>query len=123
MLICHWPHELALKGTQAISLFRAKRVACVRAGHPLAGNVMLRDLAKYPLICPREKMGFNFGFRQIFSSVGLELPEALVSNSVHIANEIVLNSNAFALFSDLSIINERQLGRLHVAELAISTQY
>src|SRR5579883_2809561 len=123
MLICQRPQELELKGTRAFSLFRAKRVACVRAGHPLTGNVTLRDLSTYPFVSPQEEMGLLFGFRQIFATIGLDLPEVLISNSIYVAKEIVLNSDAFALFSDLSVLNERRLGLLKLIELEIPTQY
>ena len=67
-------------------------------------------------------MGILFGFRQIFPAIGLDLPNILVSNSIHVAKEIVLNSDAFALFSDLSIISEHRLGLLRQVELETPTQ-
>ncbi|HLG89173.1 MAG TPA: LysR substrate-binding domain-containing protein, partial [Alphaproteobacteria bacterium] len=123
MLICQRPHGLEFKGTRAFSLFRAKRVACVRAGHPLTGNVTLRDLSTYPFICPQEETGLLFGFRQIFATIGLDLPEVLISNSIHVTKEIVLNSDAFALLSDLSVLSERRLGLVRSIELEMPTQY
>lgn len=123
MLICQRPLEVGLKGTRALPLFKAKRVACMRADHPLTGNITLKDLCTYPFVCPPEEMGSLFGFRQIFANAGLQLPEVLVSNSIYVAKEIVLNSDAFALFSDLSVLNERRLGLLKVAELDVPTHY
>ena len=64
-------------------------------------------------------MGLVFGFRQIFSTIGIELPEILVVNSVYLAKEIVLNSDAFALLSDISVLAERRLGLLKTVELEI----
>ena len=123
MVICQQLHELELKGTRAFSLFRAKRVGCVRAGHPLTGKIMLKDLATYPFVCPQEETGLLLGLRQIFSTIGLDLPEVIVSNSLHVSKEIVLNSDAFALFSDLSLLSERRLGLLKLVELEIPTHY
>jgi DNA-binding transcriptional LysR family regulator len=123
MLISQQLHELELKGTRAFSLFRARRVACVRAGHPLTGQITLKDLATFPFVCPQEETGLLLGLRQIFSTIGLDLPEVIISNSLHVSKEIVLNSDAFALFSDLSVLSERRLGLLNLIELEIPTQY
>ncbi len=124
MLVCQRPHELELKGAQAFSLFRAKRVACVRTEHPLKGeNITLQDLSAYPFVCPPEEMGMVFGFRQIFSGIGLDLPEVLVSNSIYVAKEIVLQSDAYALFSEFSVLKEHELGLMRLIELEIPTQY
>ena len=123
LLICQQPHELELKGTRAFPLFRARRVACVRAGHPLTGNVTLHELATFPFICPHDETGQLLGLRQIFSSIGLDLPEILVANSINVAKEIVLNSDSFALFSDLSVLNEQRTGSLKLIELEMPTQY
>ena len=123
MLICQRPHEVELEGTRALSLFRAERVACVRADHPLTGQISLHDLSTYPFVCPQEEIGLLFGFQQIFSTIGIELPEVLVVNSVYVAKEIVLNSSSFGLFSDLSVLNEKRLGTLRLIELETPTQY
>jgi DNA-binding transcriptional LysR family regulator len=114
MLMCQQPHDIALKGARAISLFRAKQVACVRAGHPLRGKATLTDLAKYPFVCPPDELGQVFGFRKLFSMMGLSLPEVLVSNSIHISKTIVVNSDSFALFSELFAAADPDL---HVVEL------
>ena len=123
VLVCQRPREVDLKGTRCLPLFKATRVACVRAEHPLTGKITLKDLCTYPFVCPPEEMGLLFGFRQIFATAGLELPEVLICNSIYIAKEIVLNSDAFALFSDLSVLNERRLGSLRVADLEAPTHY
>jgi DNA-binding transcriptional LysR family regulator len=123
LLICQRPDEVQLKGTRALSLLRAERKACVRAGHPLAGDISLHDLSTYPFVCPQEEMGLLFGFRQIFSTIGIQLPEVLVVNSIYVAKEIVLNSDSFGLFSDLSVLNEQRTGTLRLIDLAIQTQY
>jgi DNA-binding transcriptional LysR family regulator len=116
MLMCQQPHGAELKGVRAISLFRAKRVACVRTGHPLAGKATLRDLAKYPFVCPPEELGQIFGFRKLFSAMGLTLPDVLVSNSIHVSKAIVVNSDSFALFSDLFAVNDPDLRLVDLVE-------
>jgi DNA-binding transcriptional LysR family regulator len=123
MLVCPRPQEIDLKGTRTSSLFKAKRVACVRADHPLAGEVSLRELSTCPFVCAQEELGSLFGFRQIFATIGVALPEVLVVNSVYLAKELVLNSDAFGLFSDVSVINERRLGLLKLIELETPTEY
>ena len=123
VLISQRPNEIELKGTRMLSLFQAKRAAWVRAGHPLRGNFTLRELSAFPFVCPQEELGMLFGFRQIFSAVDLDLPNVLASNSIHMAKEIVLNSDAFGLFSDLSVISECRLGLLRQADLETPTHY
>lgn len=123
LLICQRPNEFELDGVQAISLVRAERVACIRMKHPLPEKATLSDFGPYPFICPPEEMGLLLGFQQLFRSAGLELPEVLVFDSMQIAKEMVLNSNAFALFSDLAVLHERRLGLLRTVNLASPTQY
>jgi DNA-binding transcriptional LysR family regulator len=123
VLVCPRPRELDLKGTNATPLFLAKRLACVRSGHPLSGDVSLRELSTFPFVCPQEELGLLFGFRQIFATIGVDLPEVLVVNSVYLAKELVLNSDAFGLFSDVSILNEQRLGLVKPIELETPTQY
>jgi DNA-binding transcriptional LysR family regulator len=116
MLMCQQPHGIALKGARAISLFRAKRVACVRADHPLGETATLTDLVRFPFVCPPEELGQIFGFRKLFSMMDLSLPDVLVSNSIHISKAIVVNSNSFALFSDLYAAGEPDLRRVELVE-------
>ncbi|WP_428390884.1 LysR family transcriptional regulator [Lichenicoccus sp.] len=123
LLICQQPNQFELAGARPISLLRAERVACVRTGHPLSRKATLSDFGPYPFICPPEEMGLLLGFQQIFRSAGLELPEIIFSDSIQIAKEMVLNSNAFALFSDLSVLHERRLGSMRTVGLAAPTQY
>ena len=123
VLISQRPNEVELKGTRTLSLFKAKRAAWIREGHPLRGSFTLRELSAFPFVCPQEELGMLFGFRQIFSAINLELPNILASNSIHMAKEIVLNSDAFALFSDLSVISECRLGLLRQVDLETPTQY
>lgn len=123
MLICQRPLDAELKATRTLSLFRAKRAAWVRESHPLRGGITMADLSAFTFVCPDEEKGVLFGFQQIFSTIGLELPHMLVSNSVQIAKEIVLNSDSFALFSDLSVISEQRLGLLRAIKLDVPTEY
>jgi DNA-binding transcriptional LysR family regulator len=123
IVICQKPVKLEPSSTRAIPLIQVSRVACVRSGHPLSGDVSLKDLSTYPFVCPEEEMGSLFGFTQIFSTVGLKLPELLLSNSIHVAKEIVLNSDAFALFSDISVLTEKKEGGLRTIQLETPTQY
>lgn len=123
LLICQRPSERELKGVRTLPLFGAKRMACVRVGHPIGDVFSFQDLATYPFVCPQEELGQLFGLRQTFLAAGLSLPEILVSNSINVAKEIVLNSDSFALFSDLSVLNECRLGLLRTVELDMATHY
>ena len=123
MLVCQRPLEFELQGTRSFSLFRARRLACVRSDHPLPDPISIEGLTGFPFVCPQDEVGTLLGFRQIFHAAGLEVPDLLVSNSIHVAKEIVLNSDAFGLFSDLSVLGERRLGLLRAAELEPGTRY
>ena len=125
MLICQLPMELDLQGAQACPLFEVKRVMCVRAGHPLQGRLTPEGVCAYPFVCPQEEIGLLFGLNQVFVTIGLEMPtrQLLVTNSVYSSKEIVLNSDAFAIFSDLSVLTERRLGTVEVLDLDASTAY
>jgi DNA-binding transcriptional LysR family regulator len=123
LLICQRPNEDESTDTRAISLFHAKRMACIRSDHPLTGDITMEHLTAYPFVCPQEELGTLFGFHQLFQAYGLALPKVIFSNSLQIAKEMVLNSDAFALFSDLSVLNERKQGLIRMVELTIPTDY
>ena len=125
MLICQQPMEMDLHGVRAYPLFEVKRVMCVRAGHPLQGRLTPEGICGYPFVCPQAELGLLFGLNQVFATIGLEMPtrRLLVTNSLHCSKEIVLNSDAFAIFSDLSVLTERRLGMMEVLDLDASTAY
>ncbi|MFB6549435.1 LysR family transcriptional regulator [Streptomyces sp. NPDC056405] len=123
MAICHRPAEDALKGLRASPLFLTRRVACVRNGHPLSGKASLHELSRYPFVCPPGELGLLFSFPQIFSAIGTRMPRVVASDSIYIAKEIVLHSDAFALFSDISVIKERDSGLMKIMEIDVPTRY
>jgi DNA-binding transcriptional LysR family regulator len=71
-------------------------------------------------------MGIHQDIKRIFDALQIPFPKhpVTVSNSLSAAKEIVLNSNAFALFSDMSVLHENKSGLIKLAEIdGISTTY
>ena len=117
--ICNEPEEGELADKVALPIFRARRYLCVRADHPEAANLSLNALAKYPFVCPGGDKGISHAIRQIFSDLNIEFPshQVIVSNSLSAAKEAVLNSDAFAILSDLSIFHEKKSGLIISADI------
>jgi DNA-binding transcriptional LysR family regulator len=114
VVICQTLPDFELKGARSVPLFHSRRLACVRAGHPLGPAPRLEDLLAYPFACPPDEMGLQSGIREALAGEGLEMPKnnIIVSDSVAVAKEIVRNSDAFAIFSDLSVWRELEAGDL-----------
>lgn len=124
--ICYQPDDAELQGKLAVPLFPARRFLCVRAKHPEAGNLTLASVAKYPFTCPSSEMGIHQDIKRIFDGLQIPFPvhPVTVSNSLSAAKEIVLNSDAFALFSDMSVLHETRSGLIKLAEIeGMSTTY
>jgi DNA-binding transcriptional LysR family regulator len=124
--ICHQPDDPELEGKLAVPLFRARRFLCVRANHPEANNLTLASVAKYPFCCPSGEMAIQHDVKRIFDALHIPFPThpVTVSNSLSAAKEIVLNSDAFALFSDLSVLHENKSGLIKLSEIdGIYTAY
>jgi DNA-binding transcriptional LysR family regulator len=121
VLICPTAPGYELKGLQSIPLFYTSRVACIRAGHPLGESPSLSELVAYPFSCPPDAMGLLSSVREIFAEAGLEMPTSIniVSNSVSLAKEVVKNTDAFAIFTDLSIWQECKYGELVAIPLPV----
>lgn len=114
LVICQTLPDFELKGARSTPLFRSKRLACVRAGHPLGKTPPLEELIAYPFACPLDEMGLLSGIRNALNIVGLDMPKnnVVVGNSIAVGKEVVRNSDAFAIFSDLSVWRELQAGEL-----------
>lgn len=123
LVICHRPARAELAGLRSFPLFRGRRLACVRSGHPVPADGSIRELGRFPFVCPPDELGQFFGFPQIFAAAGMEMPEVLISDSIYVAKEIVLASDAFALFSDVSVSRELRTGQLRDIDIAVPTQY
>ncbi|MEZ5655051.1 MAG: LysR family transcriptional regulator [Sphingobium sp.] len=108
--ICHEPEASELVDKVALPIFQARRYLCVRADHPEAANLSLEALAKYPFVCPGGDKGISHAIRQIFSDLDIEFPshQVIISNSLAAAKEVVLNSDGFAILSDLSFFHEKK---------------
>ena len=100
--------EIALRGARALRLFRTRKILCVRKGHPMAGDLRLENLMAYPFVCPPDDMGILSDIKSIFTMNGLPMPSKMVvSNSISLAKDMVLSSDAFAIVSDVSVLKER----------------
>lgn len=119
LVICQTLPDFELKGARSVPLFHSRRLACVRAGHPLGPAPRLQDLLTYPFACPPDEMGLLSGIRDALASEGLEMPKnnIITSDSIAVAKEIVRNSDAFAIFSDLSVWRELEAGDLAATTL------
>lgn len=119
LIFCQRLNNFDLSGVRAIRLFHTKKMLCVRRGHPLADSLDLQKFTDYPFLCPPDEMGILSDIKSIFSDNGLTLPEKniIVSNSISFAKEVVLNSDGFSIFSDISVARERATGELICHEL------
>jgi DNA-binding transcriptional LysR family regulator len=117
--ICHQPDNANMDGKTALPLFQGRRFLCVRADHPEANNLTLKAMAKYPFSCPGGELGIGYEVKRFFSTLDIDFPptQMIVSNSLAAAKEIVMNSDAFAIFTDLSVLRESQSGTIKLAEI------
>lgn len=108
LVVCPKLPDIALRGARSIRLFQTRRVLCVRKGHPMADNPTIENLRTYPFVCPPDDMGILSDIKSIFSLAGHAMPEKLiVSNSISLAKDMVLSSDAFTIISDISALRER----------------
>src|SRR3546814_9157413 len=117
MRISDWSSDVC--SSDLLPIFQARRYRCVRAGHPEAAKLSLNLLAKYPFVCPGGEKGISHAIRQIFSDLDIEFPShrVITSNSLSAAKEVVLNSDGFAILSDLSFFHEKKSGLIVSAEI------
>lgn len=119
LFLCQNPAGFDLNGLVAFRIFKSRKLLCTRKGHPLEAARDLRGFMDYPLILPPDEMGILSGIKTALSASGLFIPEdnILVTNSVYAAKEIVSNTDSWSVFSDNSILNERDCGRLVAYDL------
>ncbi|MEA1015759.1 LysR family transcriptional regulator [Sphingosinicella sp. LY1275] len=99
--------EITLRGARAVKLFQTRRVLCVRRNHPMAADPRLENLMDYPFVCPPDDMGILSDIKSTFLLNGLPLPpKMIISNSISLAKDIVMNSDAFTIISDISALRE-----------------
>lgn len=100
--------EITLRGARALRLFRTRKMLCVRKNHPEAEKLSLDRLGEYPFVCPPEGMGILSDIKSIFTMNGIKFPSnTIISNSISLAKDIVLGSNAFTIVSDISILQDK----------------
>lgn len=124
LAICHHLDGLATEGKKIVPFFEARRVLCVRKGHPAESDLTLASLANYPFASPGGEMGWRGEIDHIFEAAGLEFPrqQVLASNSIAAAKQIVLSSDAFAVFSDVSVMVEARMGLFALAPIPSSPE-
>ena len=112
LAICHYADDISLEGKVAVPLFQANRVLCVRTGHPVADRLSLAALAPYPFASPEGAIGVHLDIQRIFNAFDIEFPKRQIfnSNSIAAAKQAVLYSDAYAIFSHLSVMEEQRLG-------------
>lgn len=117
--ICNHMDDLSLAGKRSIPFFQARRALCVRKGHPAEGNLSLSALADYPFVTPMDEMGLRPEMDHIFQAAGLPFPhhQVVVSSSLAAARHLLVNSDAFALFTDLTVLTEIRAGLIVAAPL------
>jgi DNA-binding transcriptional LysR family regulator len=120
IIICHKPDETELVGKVALPIFQGRRYLCVRKGHPQANRLSLDALASYPFACPGGEMGISHEIRNIFNDLKLEFPkeQVIILNSLTASKEVLLNTDAFAIFSDLSVLRESRDGSILMREIS-----
>ncbi|MBB5731686.1 DNA-binding transcriptional LysR family regulator [Altererythrobacter atlanticus] len=119
LFVCQNPADFDLKGLKAFRIFQSRKLLCARKGHPLEGTGDLRGFMDYTLILPPDEMGILSSIKTELAASGLEIHESniLVSNSIYAAKEIVSNTDCWSVFSDNSIIKEREQGSLVAYDL------
>lgn len=93
--------------------------AVMRSDHPLSGfpAVSLPDLHRYPLILPSQKMTSRRLFDVSSAAYGLPVRPALICDNPDASIRFVHASDAIALFSTITIIDELERGELRSVPL------
>lgn len=117
--ICHQPEEAEMANKVALPIFQGRRYLCVRKDHPEAANLSLGALVNYPFACPGGEMGISHDIRRIFNDLNMDFPsnQVIISNSLSASKEVVLNTDAFAIFTDLSVLRESEAGTILKKEI------
>lgn len=107
------------RSVRAIRLLKTRKVLCVRKGHPLEGCDDIKRFLDYPFICPPGEMGILSEIKSIFAESGLTVPsnDIVVSNSISFAKECIMTSDAFSIFSNISVRKERESNQIVCADL------
>lgn len=107
-------------------LFMTRRVFAVRAGHPVTRLPQpdVAALLDYPLVAPEQSSVIRRYVDDIFVRMGGRLPRiGAVGNSLALAKEIVLNSDSFAVMTEVIVQDEVRTGSIHTIEIPVPTAY
>lgn len=117
--LCNHMDDLSLAGKRSVPFFQARRMLCVRKGHPAEHALNLPALADYPFVTPMDEMGLRSEMDHIFEAAGLGFPrrQIVVSSSLAAARHLLVNSDAFALLTDLTVLTEIRAGLIVAAPL------
>ena len=106
-------------------IFKTRRVLVTRTGHPVGeGGVTVKALSSYRLVVPKDTSELRIRYNEMFSAMGIPFPtRTVVAASLAAAKEIIMQSNAFSIFTELSVTAEVRRGLLKTYELNIPTDY
>lgn len=113
-------------GLENQRLFKTKRIFVVRSGHPILKSRTpdVSSLLHYPLVAPEQSNDLRRYIENILLRVGGRLPRiGAIGNSLSLATEIVLNSDHFAVLTEVVVHDELQRGLLKAIEIPVSTAY
>lgn len=107
-------------------LFRTRRVFAVRSGHPVMRGrpPNVSALLDYPLVAPVPSSAIRRQIDDIFVRMGGRLPRiGAVGNSLALAKEIILDSDHFAVMTEVIVQDEVASGRIRTIEIPVRTAY
>ena len=113
-------------GLENQPLFKTQRIFAVRSGHPILKSRTpdISGLLDYPLVAPEESNELRKYVENILLRVGGRLPRiGAIGNSLSIAKEIVLNTDHFAVLTEVVVHDELRSGLLKAIEIPVSTTY
>ncbi len=107
-------------------LFKTRRVFAVRSGHPVLKNRQpdIAALLDYPLVAPEQTNSLRRFVEDILLKSGGRLPRVgAIGNSLALAKEVVLNSDHFAVMTEVVVHEEVRNGLMKTIEIPVPTAY
>ena len=82
--------------------------------HPLAkqDSVNLRDLAKFPLILPKQEFRIRHALSIVEQAQGIRLQPTIATNSILLMRELVKHMEGVSIISELSVNDELDSGNI-----------
>ena len=88
--------------------------AILRADHPMAGRdaLNLKDLAAFQIVRSLDNRGQHDLIKEAISNAQCELPLQLITNSLPLARNLMLNNQGVGLYSKIGFLEEVEQGLL-----------